>query len=253
MGNDLSIEGLALLAVAGVLATIINVIAGGGGMIVLPALIALGMPVHIANGTYRLGVITQSLAGVTAMRGQAQVEGPALVPIMIPMVAGGAIGAALATWIPATVLKPIVLVTMVGMAALIAFRKQTLIADDGPTRAPGDVPWSYLGLFFSGLYGGFIQAGTGFLILGVLVGTLRYDFVSANAVKLIATLAFGSVALAIFVWAGQVAWIPAIVLAAASVVGARLGVKIMLKVPMAGLRWFVFLCVVATCIAAWLR
>ncbi|MEM8607105.1 MAG: sulfite exporter TauE/SafE family protein [Myxococcota bacterium] len=253
MGEDLSIEGLAVLALAGVLATIVNVIAGGGGMIVIPALIALGMPVHIANGTYRLGVITQSLSGVAALRGHTTVERPALVPIMIPMVVGAAIGAGAATSIPEHVLKPIVLVTMIGMAALIAFRKGTLVAGEGPPLAPRDVPWSYFGLFVSGLYGGFIQAGTGFLILAVLVGTLRYDFVSANAIKLIATLAFGSVALAIFVWAGHIAWTPAIVLAGASIVGARLGVKIMLKVPMEGLRWFVFLCVVATCIAAWLR
>lgn len=253
MGEDLSIGGLAVLAVAGVLATVVNVIAGGGGMIVIPALIALGMPVHIANGTYRLGVITQSLSGVAALRGHANVERKALVPIMIPMVVGAAIGAAAATSIPESVLKPVVLITMIAMAALIAFRKETLVAGDGRTRAPRDVPWSYLGLFLSGVYGGFIQAGTGFLILGVLVGTLRYDFVSANAIKLFATLAFGTVALGIFVWAGQVAWTPAIVLAVASVVGARLGVKIMLKVPIEGLRWFVFLCVVATCITAWLR
>ncbi|MEM7435761.1 MAG: sulfite exporter TauE/SafE family protein [Myxococcota bacterium] len=253
MGEDLSIEGLLALAVAGVLATVINVIAGGGGMIVIPLLMVLGLPVHMANGTYRLSVITQSIAGAAALRGHTAAPTKALVPIMIPMVIGGGVGAALAISIPKEVLKPVVLVTMIAMAALIAFRKETLIAGSEPPRAPGAVPWSYVGLFLSGLYGGFIQAGTGFLILAVLVGTLRYDFVTANAIKLIATLAFGAVALGIFVWAGHVAWIPAIVLAIASVVGARLGVKIMLKVPVSALRWFVFLCVVATCIAAWLR
>jgi uncharacterized membrane protein YfcA len=70
---------------------------------------------------------------------------------------------------------------------------------------------------------------------------------------LVVTLAFGVVALGIFTWAGLVSWTPAIVLAIASIVGARLGVKLMLKVPIAGLRWFVFACVVATSIVAWLR
>jgi uncharacterized membrane protein YfcA len=93
----------------------------------------------------------------------------------------------------------------------------------------------------------------GFVLLGVLVGTLRHDLITGNALKLVITLAFGSVSLGIFVWAGLVSWAPALVLAAASIVGARLGVRLLLKVPVAGLRWFVFACVVATCTAAWLR
>ena len=139
------------------------------------------------------------------------------------------------------------------MASLIAFRKQTLIAPEGPPLAPREAPRAYVGLFLAGLYGGFVQAGVGFVLLGVLVGTLRHDLVGANAIKLVATLAFGSVALGIFVWAGQVAWTPAIVLAIASIVGARLGVKVMLRVPLAALRWLVFISVVATSIVAWLR
>jgi hypothetical protein len=145
------------------------------------------------------------------------------------------------------------LVTMIFMAALIAFRKQTLIPEDGPILRPNQAPKSYAGLFLAGVYGGFIQAGVGFLLLGVLIGTLRHSLITGNALKLVVTLAFGTVSLSIFAWAGLVSWTPAIVLAAASIVGARIGVRLMLDVPVAGLRWFVFACVVATCIAAWLR
>ncbi len=251
--EELSYQGLAILAAAGMLATVINVIAGGGGMIVLPALIALGLPADVANGTYRLGVVTQSAAGSAALHGHGKLDTSQLAPIMIPTITGAVLGALLATQIPRELLKPIMLVTMVVMAGLIAFRKQTLIAPEGPPLAPRETPRAYLGLFCAGVYGGFIQAGVGFLLLGVLAGTLRHDLVSANAIKLVVTLAFGTVALGIFVWAGQVSWTPAIVLAAASIVGARLGVKVMLKVPAAALRWVVFLCVIATCIAAWLR
>ena len=251
--EELSYQGLAILAVAGMLATVINVMAGGGGMIVLPALIALGLPADVANGTYRLGVVTQSIAGSTALHRQGKLDTSQLGPIMFPTVLGAAIGALIATRVPHELLKPIMLVTMIIMASLIVFRKQTLIAPEGPPLAPRQAPRAYVGLFLAGLYGGFIQAGVGFVLLSVLVGTLRHDLIAANAIKLVATLAFGSVALGIFVWAGQVAWTPAIVLAIASIVGARLGVKMMLKVPVAALRWLVFICVVATCIAAWLR
>ncbi len=253
MIGELSYQSLALLAAAGVLGTVINVMAGGGGMIVLPALMALGLPADVANGTYRLGVVTQSIAGTAAMRREGKLDTTSIVPILIPTVTGAVVGALLATWVPSGVLKPILLTTMILMAALIAFRRQTLIPGQGPVLAPQQAPRSFVGLFFAGVYGGFIQAGVGFLLLGVLVGTLRHDLIAGNALKLVITLAFGSVSLGIFAWAGLVAWAPALVLAAASIVGARLGVRLMLTVPISALRWFVFACVVAVCIAAWLR
>jgi len=253
MIEELSYQSLAIVAVAGVLATVVNVMAGGGGMIVLPALMALGLPADVANGTYRLGVVTQSIAGTAAMQREGKLHTESIVPILIPTVLGAAVGALLATWVPREVLKPIMLGAMILMAGLIAFRKQTLIPDEGPALTPQEAPRSFVGLFFAGVYGGFIQAGVGFLLLGVLVGTLRHDLITGNALKLVITLAFGSVSLGIFVWAGLVAWAPAVVLALASIVGARLGVHLMLKVPVAGLRWFVFACVIATSIAAWLR
>jgi uncharacterized membrane protein YfcA len=253
MIEELSYQSLAILAAAGVLATVVNVMAGGGGMIVLPALMALGLPADVANGTYRLGVVTQSIAGTAAMNREGKLETRSIVPILIPTVLGAIVGALLATWVPREVLKPIMLVTMIVMAALIAFRKRTLIPGQGPALTPQEAPRSYAGLFLAGVYGGFIQAGVGFLLLGVLIGTLRHDLITGNALKLVITLAFGTVSLGIFVWAGLVSWTPAIVLAVASIIGARLGVRLMLKVPMPGLRWFVFACVIATCIAAWLR
>jgi uncharacterized membrane protein YfcA len=253
MFDELSYQGLAILAGAGVLATVVNVMAGGGGMIVLPVLMALGLPADVANGTYRLGVVTQSVAGTAALNRAGKLQTSSIVPILIPTISGAVVGALLATWIPRDLLKPIMLATMIFMAGLIVFRKQTLIADEGPALTPREAPSSFIGLFFAGIYGGFIQAGVGFLLLGVLVGTLRHNLVSANALKLVVTLAFGTVALGIFIYAGLVSWAPAIVLAAASIVGARLGVKLMLEVPAAALRWFVFVCVVATSIVAWFR
>jgi uncharacterized membrane protein YfcA len=253
MIDELSVGSLAILAAAGVLATMINVIAGGGGMIVMPTLMALGLPADVANGTYRFAVVTQSLAGTAALNKHGKLDKGSIVPILIPTIVGAIIGALIATQVPRETLKPVMLVTMVLMAALIAFRKETLIVPEGAPLKPRDAPRSIAGLFLSGIYAGFIQAGVGFLLLAVLVGTLRHDLVNANALKLVISLAFGVVGLAIFTWAGLVSWTPAIVLAVSSIFGARMGVRLMLSVPAEGLRWFVFVCVIATSIVAWLR
>lgn len=253
MVEQMSILDLALVALAGVLASIINVLAGGGGMLVLPLLMALGMPADFANGTYRLSVLTQSAAGGAAFYRGGHLPIEAAWRILAPTVVGAAIGAYGATVTPREALKPIILVTMIAMAALIAINRRTLIPSAGSALALRERPHGYVLLLAIGVYAGFIQAGVGFLLLGVLVGLLRHDLVAANALKLVCTLAFGSIALAIFVWAGLVSWLPAIVLAVASILGALIGVRIAVRISPDALRWFVFVCVVATSLAAWFR
>jgi uncharacterized membrane protein YfcA len=70
---------------------------------------------------------------------------------------------------------------------------------------------------------------------------------------MICTLVFSTISLAIFALAGEVAWLPAAVLAVASVFGAQVGVRLAVKTPPNVLRWLVFCCVVATSIGAWVR
>ena len=93
----------------------------------------------------------------------------------------------------------------------------------------------------------------GFVLLAVLSSLLRYDVLRANALKLVCTTIFGLVALPVFVLAGQVDWLPAIVLACATVVGARLGVRFALSVDKRYVRWFVLACVLASSAAVLLK
>jgi hypothetical protein len=251
MVDDVSLASLALVAVAGALSSVINVLAGGGGMIVLPVLMALGLPAGVANGTYRLSVLTQSLAAIQGFRGQGKLPEELILPVLAPTALGAALGAYAATQVPEAVLKPVMLVTMVVMAALIAFRRTTLLAAEAHSLPFG--PRAYAALFLASLYGGFIQAGVGFLLLAVFVGSLNLDLVTANALKMICTLVFALISLAIFALAGEVAWLPAAVLAAASIFGAQVGVRLAVKTPPNILRWVVFCCVVATSIGAWAR
>lgn len=124
--------------------------------------------------------------------------------------------------------------------------------DEEPGR-PWKDPRALLGLFGAGLYGGFVQAGVGFVLLAVLGGVLRYDAVRANALKLVCTLLFGTVALGIFVYAGQVVWVPAVVLAVGTVIGSQLGVRFAVKANPKVIRAIIFVCVVATCVAAFFK
>ena len=84
--------------------------------------------------------------------------------------------------------------------------------------------------FFIGIYGGFLQAGVGVLMITTLVLTARYDVVSGNALKFGVALSFTAAALLLFAQAGLVRWLPGLVLAAGTITGGIVGAKlVMLK------------------------
>ncbi|GAB4521838.1 MAG: sulfite exporter TauE/SafE family protein [Haliangiales bacterium] len=243
-----------VLALAGVASGFINTMAGGGSMLTLPALMLLGLPADVANGSNRLSVVSQSVAGVLSFRRRGRLDTGALLPVVAPTTLGAVVGAATATQIPAQLLEYILLGTMMTMAVVITLVPKALVAPTDATPASGRGRiLGMVGLFAAGLYGGFIQAGVGFLLLAALGGLMRYDLARANALKLACVAVYGVAALGIFIAADQVAWVPAAVLAVATIIGSLIGVRFTLGVSQSVLRWIVLACVLATCGAALLR
>lgn len=242
------------VVIAGIAAGFINTMAGGGSLLTLPALMLLGMPANIANGTNRLAVVTQSLSGVIGFHAEGRLPTRAVIPVAAPTIVGALVGAQVATHTPNWILEPVLLGTMALMALVMLVRPKLFHAEEDETpRGALARPAPVLGLFAAGLYGGFVQAGVGFVLLAVLGGLLRYDAVRANALKLVCTLLFGVAALGVFVLEGQLEWTPAVVLAVATVIGSQLGVRFAIKTRAAVLRGIVFVAVLASCVAAFLK
>ena len=252
MLESLSLLHLVLLLLAGVIAGFVNTLAGGGSFLTLPALMMLGMPADVANGSNRVGVLIQSLAGAKGFDKHGKLDRSAVVSILVPTLGGALLGSLVASYLPTGILKPVLLITMVLMALVMVF-KPSVVAPP-----PGTVPKTlsesrsgYAWLFVAGLYGGFIQAGVGFILLVAFAGALRYDLMQSNALKMVCTSLFSMVALAVFVARGQVLWIPGLVLGVAQVVGVQLSIRFVLTVPQSVLRWLLLIIVIAVCIAAW--
>lgn len=250
-------ESLALHAAllgAGIAAGFINTMAGGGSLLTLPALMLLGLPPNVANGTNRLAVVSQSLLGVLSFHREGKLHTKAMVPVTAPAVLGAIAGAVVAAIAPPEILEPVLLGTMIAMALVMLLMPKLVMAE--PDEVPRS-PWkhfpSWLGLFGAGVYGGFVQAGVGFVLLAVLGGLLRYDAVRANALKLVCTLVFTLPALAIFVVAGQVEWIPAVLLALGTMMGSFLGVRFAVKANRRVLHAIIVAMVIASCVAAFLK
>jgi uncharacterized membrane protein YfcA len=240
-----------VLAAAGVAAGFLNTLAGGGSMLTLPALMLLGLPADVANGTNRLSVVTQAATGMLSFRTQGKLEERAMALVIAPTVAGALVGSISAARMPPALLEHVLLGTMMTMAVLMTFFPRAVVAPPNAPPATGVRRVAGMaGLFVAGAYGGFVQAGVGFVLLGALSGILRYDLVRANALKLACVAVFGIAALIVFVIAGQVAWLPAAVLAAGTAVGSLLGVRFALRVRHDVLRYIILACVIATCVAA---
>ncbi len=245
-----SLTSLLLLIIAGIAAGFINTIAGGGSIFTLPALMLMGMPADIANATNRVGVFMQSVAAVRGFNQYGKLDQQAIIPILIPTVTGSLIGSVVASYTPVEVLKPVLIGTMIFMTLLIAFKTDTIPeTDEAPKplrQSPAGVCW----LFLAGIYGGFVQAGVGFILLTALAGALRYDLVKANALKMVCTGVFGSVALAVFIVRDQVQWIPGLIMGAATIIGVKFSVRFAVQARQKTLKWLLLAMSLVVCVAA---
>ncbi len=230
-----------LLLAVGLAAGVINTLAGGGSNLTLPALMVMGLPADVANATNRVGVLLQSLTGVRGFDQHGQLPRADLWSVLRPTLIGSVFGAIAAAYIPVAYLKPILLSAMVGMALIILVRPAVIAPPPGtPVRQVKGCPQAFWGLFAAGVYGGFVQAGVGFVLIGALAGTLRYDLVKTNALKMLCTAALTVAALAVFIWQDLVAWLPGLILGLGSILGAKIGVRLALNASQRSLKWFLF-------------
>lgn len=239
---------MAGLFAVGVLAGVLNVLAGGGSFLTLPVLIFLGLPAADANGTNRVGVLAQNLGGVVGFHRSNVMDWRWGLAVSVPAVAGAAFGAWWALQMGDVAFRRVLSVAMLGMT-LWTLRRQPA----GPGRAAVRSPWhpSVVAAFFLiGVYGGLIQAGVGFAVLAA-TSMAGMDLVRGNAVKLLAVLLLTVLSLAIFAGSGVVHWVPGAALGAGNLLGAALGVRLAVGQGHAWIQRVVTTAVVAFAVLLW--
>lgn len=242
------------LLVLGLVAGVINTLAGGGSNLTVPALMVFGMSPEIANATNRVGVLLQGLAGARGFRKHGKLPVGDFKAMIAPLFIGAVFGAGIASYAPETLLKYLLLGAMLLVAGITLVRPDVIAPPDGtrPMRV-SERPSSWWFLLLTGFYGGFVQAGVGFLLIAVFAGSLRYDLVRSNALKALSALFFTGVSLVIFIYNDQVRWVPGLILGVGSVTGAVIGVKLAIRASQRSLKWFLFVMTLAASAAAiWL-
>jgi uncharacterized membrane protein YfcA len=242
-----------LLAAAGFVSSLINTLAGGGSFLTLPLLIFLGMPAAEANGTNRLGVVAQNLAAVWGFHDGGVLEWRAALRAAVPATAASVLGAWLALHVGergfrrtlALVMLAITLWTL--LEPLLA--RWWAASSVARTPRPGLALWLFV---VAGFYGGFVQAGVGFLVLAATTVS-GLDLVRGNAVKVLVILLVTIAALVLFTWDGKVRWFEGLALAAGGVGGSLVGVRLAILKGDRWLRGVVTLAIVTFAVLLWTR
>jgi len=220
---------LVLLALTGVLAGTVNTIAGGGSLLTLPALMLLGVSAPVANGTNRIAIVMQSSMGARAMHKRAPFPLRATFLLSIPTVIGAIAGAWLATRIHSDDMRIAIGCALVAGALLLAAQPKRLLEKRSREEGRSHPFLLVFGLLVAGFYGGLLQAGVGAVLLVVLGWVGRWDLLDATGAKNLMIAIYTFPALAIFVLADEVAWLPGLVLGVGAVVGAEFGARLALR------------------------
>ena len=219
-----------VLILIGLIAGIINTLAGGGSNLSLPALMMYGLPADIANATNRVSVLMQSVTATRGFYKHNKIDNASVKDTFIPLFIGGLVGALTASYIEVELLKPLLLGTMIAVSLWVVLKSDTSSNSHSVRKSCYDSKLGLIATFTAGFYGGFVQAGVGFVLIAAFVGTLNYDLLRANAMKVVATVIFTAIALVVFVYRDQVAWLPGILLGIGSIVGAQIAVKFAVEV-----------------------
>jgi uncharacterized membrane protein YfcA len=221
---------LPLLFAASLVAGALNVVAGGGSFLTLPILIFLGLPAGIANATNRVGVLLQNLTAVWSFDRDGVLDRQSILWAALPSTVGSALGTWLATRISDDGFEKILAAAMI-LITLLSFWSPPRKFAAGESRAR--TAFLAASFFVIGIYGGFLQAGVGFLTLAA-TSLASIDLVRGNAIKVLSALCYTGLSVLIFAWVGMIHWPIGLALAAGYALGGFWGARLTVK---KGHRW----------------
>jgi hypothetical protein len=237
-----------LIIVAGLVAGFINTLAGSGSLLTLPLLMFIGLPPHMANGTNRIGIMLQTLVATLGFKKQADLNKTTTLQLGIPSVIGSIAGALLALTINADAMVKVIGVLLLVMFFFVLFKPEVWLKERTEAVLPKSTWINFIIFFFIGLYGGFVQAGVGFFLLGGLVLGAGMDLIKANAIKNFLVFLYTPFALGIYIWWGQVDYKAGFILSIGTMAGAWLGTKSAISWGPAFLRYVVLVAVLVSAV-----
>lgn len=246
--------GLVVLFVAAMIAGAINSVAGGGTLISFPSLVAFGIPSISANATNTAALWPGSLSSAVAYSKDTKIYRDLLLPLVIPSIIGGLLGALALVVTPPQLFDEIVPFLVLFATLLFALRDVItrffkLGDGDESVTALGRV-WGFLFQLFVAMYGGYFGAGIGILMLASLSVMGLRDIHRMNGLKTILATLINMIAFVFFAIKGLVVWDLAVLMAIGAIIGGYAGARLAKRVDQRYIRAFVI--VVGLVVSVWL-
>ncbi len=216
-----------LLAIVGAVAGFLNVLAGGGSALTIPLMIFLGYDATVANGSNRIAIQVEALSGVYAYKKEKHSDFPFSLKLALMTLPGGILGAFYAVKIDDALFTKILGVVMILIIFTLMFPKAEVIEHAKNNKWSSWLQWPVM--FAVGFYGGFIQAGVGFVIMAVLLHLYGMDLIKINMHKVFIVMVFTVPAVIMFIWTDNVNWFAAVALSIGMMGGTFAAVKVSLK------------------------
>jgi uncharacterized membrane protein YfcA len=226
------------IAIAGLAAGAVNTVVGSGTLITFPVLLAFGYAPVTANVSNTIGLVPGSVSGAVGYRRELAGQRRRAMRLGVASALGGITGAVLLLVLPASVFKAIVpaFIAIALVLVVLQPRINRLLETRGRGLWHERGPLTPLAIYATGIYGGYFGAGQGILLLGILGIALPQNLHRTNALKNVLASLVNGVAGLYFVIFAHVAWAPAAIIAAASILGGQLGAHYGRRLPPRALR-----------------
>ena len=240
-----------LLIAVGFAVGFINTVAGGGSLLSLPVLIFLGLPPSVANGTNRVAIAIQTATAVAGFKSKGVSTFPFNMYLGASALVGAVIGARIAVDVDGALFNRILAIIMVTVIVIIIFKPKTNLQNI-QERLTGKYLWiGIIAFFFFGIYGGFINAGLGFILILFLHYVNHMTLVRANATKVAVVFIYMLSALVVFALNDKVNWFIGLVLAVGNAGGAWIASRYSVKKGDKFIRLFLVIMVAVMAVKLW--
>lgn len=250
MSESLDLYSAILLVVIGVVAGFLNVVAGGGSLITLPVMIFMGLPPNIANATNRVAILWQNIFAISKFKSEGVIDLKYSLYLGLAAVPGAVLGGWIAVDIKGEVFTRILSIVMLVVGVLILMG--TSVKKTERKYGEGKNFWTGMLLFFViGVYGGFIHAGVGFIIILVLDRLMQAPLSKINSVKVIVAFIYTLAVVILFLFNNVINWQFGLTLAVGTSAGGWLGSYFSVKKGDKWIKALLFVTIIALSVKLW--
>jgi uncharacterized protein len=225
---------LGLLAIVGIAAGFLNVMAGGGSLLTVPIMLFMDIPAPIANGTNRIAILAQNITAVITFFRRGFSEFKLSFSLTLISLPGAIAGALLGTQLEGEWFNRLVAVIMIAVMIIMALENKgqgktspSGLSAEEPSRK--QLIWGHALMVGAGFWGGFIQLGVGFLIMPILHRVMGLNLLRTNMHKVFIIGVHTCAALIIFASQVEILWVVGLALAVGTSFGGWMATRLQLK------------------------